>query len=81
MGWSRFDTIDTLYEFESIENLSKGQPTTFHRLDSRVDGTGFVVYDGSVYYNKVSVKDDAFIISIKDRWVRFLDTVNIAPRH
>lgn len=53
MGWRPYDAPH-LNEYASIEALVTDRPTTFHRIPDRVDGTGFVVYDGSVYYNKVT---------------------------
>ncbi|XP_078485419.1 adhesion G protein-coupled receptor L3 isoform X1 [Ciona intestinalis] len=51
MGWAKYDTPQ-LYEFSTTDKMSNGQATTFHHLPYRKDGTGFVVYDGSIFYNK-----------------------------
>ncbi|XP_043940453.1 adhesion G protein-coupled receptor L1-like isoform X3 [Protopterus annectens] len=51
MPWIPYRT-DTLTEYASWEDYVKLHPTTTYKLPSRVDGTGFVVYDGAVFYNK-----------------------------
>lgn len=51
MPWTPYRT-DTLSEYASWEDYITGRPTTTYRLPNRVDGTGFVVYDGAVFYNK-----------------------------
>ncbi|XP_042200620.1 adhesion G protein-coupled receptor L1 [Callorhinchus milii] len=51
MPWIPYRT-DTLTEFASWEDYVTARPTTSYRLPHRVDGTGFVVYDGAVFYNK-----------------------------
>nr|CAB3263481.1 latrophilin-3 [Phallusia mammillata] len=51
MGWRPYDAPH-LYEYATTEALEQDRATTFHRIPDRVDGTGFVVYDGSIYYNK-----------------------------
>ncbi|MBN3323466.1 AGRL1 protein, partial [Atractosteus spatula] len=51
MPWTPYRT-DTLTEYASWEDFKQGRPTTTYRLPNRVDGTGFVVYDGAVFYNK-----------------------------
>ncbi|XP_032868172.1 adhesion G protein-coupled receptor L1 isoform X1 [Amblyraja radiata] len=51
MPWIPYRT-DTLTEYGSWDDYTAGRPTTSYRLPHRVDGTGFVVYDGAVFYNK-----------------------------
>ncbi|XP_068130621.1 adhesion G protein-coupled receptor L1 isoform X3 [Hyperolius riggenbachi] len=51
MPWIPYRT-DTLTEYASWEDYAAGRHTTTYRLPSRVDGTGFVVYDGAAFYNK-----------------------------
>ncbi|XP_072925357.1 adhesion G protein-coupled receptor L1 isoform X4 [Hemitrygon akajei] len=51
MPWIPYRT-DTLTEYGSWEDYTAGHPTTTYHLPHRVDGTGFVVYDGAVFYNK-----------------------------
>ncbi|XP_030050573.1 adhesion G protein-coupled receptor L1 [Microcaecilia unicolor] len=51
MPWIPYRT-DTLTEYASWEDYVGGRHTTTYRLPNRVDGTGFVVYDGAVFYNK-----------------------------
>ena len=46
-----------LYEFNSPARIA-GIDDDFYHVQHRVDGTGFSVYDGNFYYNKVrSLKD------------------------
>ncbi|KAG8437205.1 hypothetical protein GDO86_008049 [Hymenochirus boettgeri] len=51
MPWTPYRT-DTLIEYASLQDFQNGQQTTTYRLPNRVDGTGFVVYDGAVFFNK-----------------------------
>uniref|UniRef100_A0A4W4HK15 Adhesion G protein-coupled receptor L1a n=1 Tax=Electrophorus electricus TaxID=8005 RepID=A0A4W4HK15_ELEEL len=51
MPWTPYRT-DMLYEYASWEDYRQTRVTTTYKLPSRVDGTGFVVYDGAVFYNK-----------------------------
>nr|XP_014343826.1 PREDICTED: adhesion G protein-coupled receptor L1 [Latimeria chalumnae] len=51
MPWIPYRT-DTLTEYASWDDYVAGRPTTTYRLPNRVDGTGFVIYDGAVFYNK-----------------------------
>ncbi|XP_030635626.1 adhesion G protein-coupled receptor L1 [Chanos chanos] len=51
MPWTPYRT-DMLYEYASWEDYRHNRVTTTYKLPSRVDGTGFVVYDGAVFYNK-----------------------------
>uniref|UniRef100_A0A8C2CJ49 Adhesion G protein-coupled receptor L3.1 n=1 Tax=Cyprinus carpio TaxID=7962 RepID=A0A8C2CJ49_CYPCA len=51
MPWTPYRT-DTLTEYSSKEDFIAGRPTTTYRLPHRVDGTGFVVYDGALFFNK-----------------------------
>lgn len=51
MPWIPYRT-DTLTEYASWEDYVAARHTTTYRLPNRVDGTGFVVYDGAVFYNK-----------------------------
>uniref|UniRef100_A0A8C5P433 Adhesion G protein-coupled receptor L2 n=1 Tax=Jaculus jaculus TaxID=51337 RepID=A0A8C5P433_JACJA len=51
MPWTPYRT-DTLIEFASIEDFQNSRQTTTYKLPNRVDGTGFVVYDGAVFFNK-----------------------------
>ncbi|EGV95069.1 Latrophilin-3 [Cricetulus griseus] len=43
---------DTLTEYSSKDDFIAGRPTTTYKLPHRVDGTGFVVYDGALFFNK-----------------------------
>uniref|UniRef100_A0A8C0B0T4 Adhesion G protein-coupled receptor L1 n=1 Tax=Buteo japonicus TaxID=224669 RepID=A0A8C0B0T4_9AVES len=51
MPWVPYRT-DTLTEYASWDDYVGARHTTTYRLPNRVDGTGFVVYDGAVFYNK-----------------------------
>ncbi|KAJ8247758.1 hypothetical protein GJAV_G00249960 [Gymnothorax javanicus] len=51
MPWTPYRT-DTLTEYSSKEDFISGKPTTTYKLPHRVDGTGFVVYDGALFFNK-----------------------------
>ncbi|XP_029473876.1 adhesion G protein-coupled receptor L2 isoform X15 [Rhinatrema bivittatum] len=51
MPWTPYRT-DTLVEYASIEEFQNSRQTTTYKLPNRVDGTGFVVYDGAVFFNK-----------------------------
>uniref|UniRef100_A0A4W4EME3 Adhesion G protein-coupled receptor L3 n=1 Tax=Electrophorus electricus TaxID=8005 RepID=A0A4W4EME3_ELEEL len=51
MPWTPYRT-DTLTEYYSKEDFIAGRPTTTYKLPHRVDGTGFVVYDGALFFNK-----------------------------
>ncbi|XP_006003473.1 adhesion G protein-coupled receptor L2 isoform X2 [Latimeria chalumnae] len=51
MPWTPYRT-DTLIEYASLEDFKNGRQTTTYKLPNRVDGTGFVVYDGAVFFNK-----------------------------
>uniref|UniRef100_H2UF73 Adhesion G protein-coupled receptor L1 n=1 Tax=Takifugu rubripes TaxID=31033 RepID=H2UF73_TAKRU len=51
MPWTPYRT-DMLYEYASWEDFKQSRATTSYKLPNRVDGTGFVVYDGAVFYNK-----------------------------
>ncbi|XP_048104925.1 adhesion G protein-coupled receptor L1-like [Alosa alosa] len=51
MPWTPYRT-DMLYEYASWDDYRQNSVTTTYKLPSRVDGTGFVVYDGAVFYNK-----------------------------
>uniref|UniRef100_A0A8C9TVP6 Adhesion G protein-coupled receptor L1 n=1 Tax=Scleropages formosus TaxID=113540 RepID=A0A8C9TVP6_SCLFO len=51
MPWTPYRT-DMLYEYASWDDFRQNRATTTYKLPNRVDGTGFVVYDGAVFYNK-----------------------------
>ncbi|XP_062871965.1 adhesion G protein-coupled receptor L1 [Trichomycterus rosablanca] len=51
MPWTPYRT-DMLFEYASWDDYTQNRPTTTYKLPNRVDGTGFVVYDGAVFYNK-----------------------------
>uniref|UniRef100_A0A3P8Z5S2 Adhesion G protein-coupled receptor L1a n=1 Tax=Esox lucius TaxID=8010 RepID=A0A3P8Z5S2_ESOLU len=51
MPWTPYRT-DMLYEYASWDDFRQSRATTTYKLPNRVDGTGFVVYDGAVFYNK-----------------------------
>ncbi|XP_068607224.1 adhesion G protein-coupled receptor L1-like [Brachionichthys hirsutus] len=51
MPWTPYRT-EGLYEYASWDDYRQNRVTTTYKLPSRVDGTGFVVYDGAVFYNK-----------------------------
>ncbi|KAI1229468.1 Latrophilin-1, partial [Lamprotornis superbus] len=51
LPWVPYRT-DTLTEYASWADLVGSRPAATHRLPHRADGTGFVVYDGAVFYNK-----------------------------
>ncbi|XP_041435728.1 adhesion G protein-coupled receptor L3 isoform X3 [Xenopus laevis] len=51
MPWTPYRT-DTLIEYSSKDDFIAGRPTTTYKLPHRVDGTGFVVYDGALFFNK-----------------------------
>ncbi|TSM94621.1 Adhesion G protein-coupled receptor L2 [Bagarius yarrelli] len=51
MPWTPYRT-DTLIEYSSLEEFQNSKQTLTYKLPHRVDGTGFVVYDGAVFFNK-----------------------------
>ncbi|KAJ8371791.1 hypothetical protein AAFF_G00302150 [Aldrovandia affinis] len=51
MPWTPYRT-DTLLEYASLEDLRAARQSATYRLPHRVDGTGFVVYDGAAFFNK-----------------------------
>ncbi|XP_061437144.1 adhesion G protein-coupled receptor L3-like, partial [Lethenteron reissneri] len=51
MPWSPHRT-KRLVEYTSLQDMAAGLPLTNYQLPHRVDGTGFVVYDGAVFFNK-----------------------------
>ncbi|TRY57414.1 hypothetical protein DNTS_031411, partial [Danionella cerebrum] len=51
MPWTPYRT-DTLIEYNSLDDFQNSKQTTTYKLPHRVDGTGFVVYDGAVFFNK-----------------------------
>uniref|UniRef100_A0AAQ4PRT8 Uncharacterized protein n=1 Tax=Gasterosteus aculeatus aculeatus TaxID=481459 RepID=A0AAQ4PRT8_GASAC len=51
MPWTPYRT-DTLLEYASLEDFKNGRQTTTYKLPHRVDGTGFVAYDGAIFFNK-----------------------------
>ncbi|KAM9719209.1 adhesion G protein-coupled receptor L2b.1 isoform 4-T6 [Menidia menidia] len=51
MPWTPYRT-DTLIEYSSLEDFKNGRQTTTYKLPHRVDGTGFVAYDGAIFFNK-----------------------------
>ncbi|XP_051532265.1 adhesion G protein-coupled receptor L2-like isoform X3 [Myxocyprinus asiaticus] len=51
MPWTPYRT-DTLIEYNSLDDYQNSRQTTTYKLPHRVDGTGFVVYDGAVFFNK-----------------------------
>uniref|UniRef100_UPI0035902019 adhesion G protein-coupled receptor L2-like n=1 Tax=Myxine glutinosa TaxID=7769 RepID=UPI0035902019 len=51
MPWTPYRT-DSITEFATLEDFIAGRPATTYKLPHRVDGTGFVVYDGATFFNK-----------------------------
>ncbi|XP_067330270.1 adhesion G protein-coupled receptor L2-like isoform X3 [Channa argus] len=51
MPWTPYRT-DALFEYASLEEYRNGRATTIYKLPHRVDGTGFVAYDGAIFFNK-----------------------------
>ncbi|XP_050991603.1 adhesion G protein-coupled receptor L2 isoform X2 [Labeo rohita] len=51
MPWTPYRT-DTLIEYASLDDMRSGRQTTTYKLPHRVDGTGFVAYDGAIFFNK-----------------------------
>uniref|UniRef100_A0A665WAL9 Adhesion G protein-coupled receptor L2a n=1 Tax=Echeneis naucrates TaxID=173247 RepID=A0A665WAL9_ECHNA len=51
MPWTPYRT-DTLIEYSSLDDFQHARQTITYKLPHRVDGTGFVVYDGAVFFNK-----------------------------
>ncbi|XP_051989781.1 adhesion G protein-coupled receptor L2-like isoform X1 [Xyrauchen texanus] len=51
MPWTPYRT-DTLIEYASLDDMRSGRQTTNYKLPHRVDGTGFVAYDGAIFFNK-----------------------------
>ncbi|XP_051930410.1 adhesion G protein-coupled receptor L2 isoform X9 [Hippocampus zosterae] len=51
MPWTPYRT-DTLIEYSSLDDFQNARQTVTYKLPHRVDGTGFVVYDGAVFFNK-----------------------------
>lgn len=54
MGWAKYESPQ-LEEYANLKDMITNDAITFHHMRDRIDGTGFIVYDGSVYYNKVSI--------------------------
>nr|XP_061831439.1 adhesion G protein-coupled receptor L2-like isoform X4 [Nerophis lumbriciformis] len=51
MPWTPYRT-DTLIEYSSLDDFQNARQSVTYKLPHRVDGTGFVVYDGAVFFNK-----------------------------
>ncbi|XP_040926472.1 adhesion G protein-coupled receptor L2 isoform X30 [Betta splendens] len=51
MPWTPYRT-DILIEYSSLDDFQNTRQTSTYKLPHRVDGTGFVVYDGAVFFNK-----------------------------
>ncbi|XP_028301507.1 adhesion G protein-coupled receptor L2 isoform X14 [Gouania willdenowi] len=51
MPWTPYRT-DTLIEYTSLDDFENARQSITYKLPHRVDGTGFVVYDGAVFFNK-----------------------------
>uniref|UniRef100_A0A8C5N9Z8 Adhesion G protein-coupled receptor L2-like n=1 Tax=Gouania willdenowi TaxID=441366 RepID=A0A8C5N9Z8_GOUWI len=51
MPWTPYRT-DTLIEYASLDDFQNARQTTSYKLPHRVDGTGFVAYDGAIFFNK-----------------------------
>ncbi|XP_058250867.1 adhesion G protein-coupled receptor L2-like isoform X2 [Hemibagrus wyckioides] len=51
MPWTPYRT-DTLIEYNSLEDFRNGKQMAMYKLPHRVDGTGFVAYDGAIFFNK-----------------------------
>ncbi|KAJ8273968.1 hypothetical protein COCON_G00085930 [Conger conger] len=51
LPWTPYRT-DTLLEFSSLEAYRGRRQSASYRLPHRVDGTGFLVYDGAAFFNK-----------------------------
>ncbi|XP_061437359.1 adhesion G protein-coupled receptor L3-like [Lethenteron reissneri] len=51
MPWMPYRT-KRLVEYASLQDIAARLPLTNYQLPHRVDGTGFVVYDGAVFFNK-----------------------------
>uniref|UniRef100_A0A3Q3N9U2 Adhesion G protein-coupled receptor L2a n=1 Tax=Mastacembelus armatus TaxID=205130 RepID=A0A3Q3N9U2_9TELE len=51
MPWTPYRT-DTLIEYSSLDDFQNARQSITYKLPHRVDGTGFVVYDGAVFFNK-----------------------------
>ncbi|XP_034085791.1 adhesion G protein-coupled receptor L2 isoform X17 [Gymnodraco acuticeps] len=51
MPWTPYRT-DTLIEYSSFDDFQNARQTITYKLPHRVDGTGFVIYDGAVFFNK-----------------------------
>nr|XP_039262526.1 adhesion G protein-coupled receptor L3-like isoform X2 [Styela clava] len=55
MGYTKFFTRQ-LYEYESISDMIGREPKSFYHLRQSVDGTGFVVYDRSLFFTPEGTK-------------------------
>lgn len=66
MGYKKFLTRQ-LYEYGNIEDM-KGQkkPKTFFHVPKAVEGTGFVIYDRSLFFTPVRIK--IFMMIVKRQW-------------
>ncbi|XP_061739973.1 adhesion G protein-coupled receptor L2 isoform X4 [Nerophis ophidion] len=51
MPWTPYRT-DTLIEYSSLDDFQNARQSVTYKLPHRVDGTGFVVYDGAAFFNK-----------------------------
>ncbi|XP_046707213.1 adhesion G protein-coupled receptor L2-like isoform X2 [Silurus meridionalis] len=51
MPWTPYRT-DNLIEYNSLEDFRNGRQMTTYKLPHRADGTGFVAYDGAIFFNK-----------------------------
>lgn len=52
MSYRKFHS-GLLYEYESVEDIFGGKPINFYTMPEQVDGTGFVVYDRSMFFTPV----------------------------
>lgn len=51
LPWNQSGATE-MKEFRNLEDLLHSNQHTYYRLDTRADGTGFVVRDRKLYYNK-----------------------------
>lgn len=52
MSYIKFQNAN-LYEYESFEDMFGGKLINFYPMPGQVDGTGFVVYDRSMFFTPV----------------------------
>ena len=61
MPWDQSGAAE-VKEFRNMEDLQHSQQFTYYRLNDKADGTGFVVRDRKLYYNKRQSREVSIIL-------------------